>query len=1198
MKRLSLVVLAVLVAVATLGLTIPSHVFAQSASSTASLSGTISDSSGARVAQATVKLTCPEKGITRTFTTGAAGDFTFALLPAASYLLEVDAKGFQTTKQTGIVLQVGDAVTEDIPMKVIGNTEQVTVTEEMPLLQTEDSNVGTEITTKQVQELPLNYRNVVGLTLLNSSVNNQTQQQILTAGGTEDTADQDISFLSFGGGYFGSTAFILDGGWNVANGWGGVIYVPSVEDVQEFKVINNSFSAQYGWSTGNAVNIITKSGTNSYHGDVFDFLRNQALDANTYFNNLDKVKKSPDHREQFGGVIGGPLYIPGIYRHKDKTFFFFNYEGLRLNGAGVDHENVPTTPMESGDFSSFLGTTVVGTDALGRPIYAGAIYNPYTTRQVTATSGPNLGKTVTIRDAYAGNMIPSSGVGAIDSLAKAFASGNYWPGAVNPGGSTNFNASGAAPTTSNEYGIRIDHNFNDATRVYGRWSRKFESKTETPTFYGASDVGGPGQSNPNNRYSAALGASRIVTPTFIVSVNAEFNRWIEGNDVQGYGFKSSTLGLPGIIDTYSPQFPQVNIAGYAPLGARGGAGEDDTSNNTGTLSIDVSKIFKAHSLSFGFMDVLIQTNGGRLLPTAFNFNGNMTAGPDPTNPTGGTGNAFASFMAGAGVSGSTGFAAFPASTKYQRGLYIQDDWKVNNKLTVNLGLRYETQNPLTERHNEQAYFDYNVLNPISVEVGHPYYGAIVYNNSGNRSQYVPNWLDFAPRVGFAYSASPKLVVRGGFGIFYSTNLFGNNSNPGYSQSTGWSASLDGLTPNQSLARAFSTGVLAPTGNALQGLTNVGQAGGGIDPNRPDPETKQFMFGAQYAFNSDNLLDVSYIGNRGTKQVLGSETFGNGMNYGELSPSYLSMGSALNNMVANPFANAIKSSSCGLNNATVPAAQLLLPYPEFCGAATAQAQPVGFSNYNALQASFTHRMSHDLTFTASYTYSKFLDDVGGAGEWASTSNDFTSGGTIRNYYDLAADKSVDSTDIPQGLVMNYVYGLPVGKGKKFGSNMNAVENAVAGGWQISGLTSVKAGFPLSVANGGANPASLWGGNQHATMATGANMKSGTCGNGQAVGQGLCWFNPAAFTATPSYQFGNAPRYFSNLRAPGYVDTDLAIQKWFVVKELYRIQFRAEMFNAFNHANFTAPDIGFGDSNFGQIGNTEGARQVQLGLKIYR
>ena len=1198
MIRLRLVHLAVLMAVISMGLTFFSKLQAQTLSSTAALSGTISDPSGARVAKATVKVTDSEKGNTRSTTAGSAGEFSFALLPAGNYTLEATAPGFKTAKLTKIVLQAGDSLTENVSL-TIGTIEQVTVSESGALLQTEDANVSTEVASKQVEELPLNLRNVVGLVMLNSSVNNQTQQQVLAAGGAEDTADQDMSFLTFGGGFFGTTAFLLDGGWNVAGGWGGVVYVPAVDDTQEFKVTTNSFSAEYGWSTGNVVNMITRSGGSDFHFTLSDYLRNQKMDANTYFRNLSHLPITPDHRNQFAAAGGGPLYIPGIYRRRDKTFFFANYEGLRLSNAGTFSDNVPTTAQDAGNFSASLTSTVLGTDALGRNIYAGAIYNPYTTRQVLATSGPHAGQTVTIRDPYPGNIIPSSGPGAIDALAAKFVAGNFWPTPKNANGQYNFNVSGSQSTSSNEYGIRIDHHFTANTSMFGRYSRKLETKAGSPAYYGASDVGGPEVYNPDNRYSIATGASHIFSPTFVMNGTVEYNRWTEGNDTQSFGFKSSTLGLPGIIDKYSPQFPQIGFPqpGYAPLGATTGFGQASFANNVGNASVDFNNTRKSHSISFGYMGAVVDIYGGRIAPTQFNFSLAMTSGPDP-NSASTAGDAFASFIAGAGTGGSTGFNAFPASSYYLHGAYLEDDWKLNRKFTLNLGFRYEVQTPITARQNDQAYFDFHALNPISSASGVPAYGEIVYATPGHRNLYNFNWDDVAPRIGFAYNVVPKLVLRGGWGLYYSRNFYGNGPNPGYSQGTNWTPSVDGITVVQPLAQAFSTGVLPVTGNALHGLTNVGQGGGGVDPYHPDPRIKQFMFGFQYSLTPNDLLDVNYVGNRGTRIILG------GMNYGQLDPKYLSMGSALNTKVANPFAAAMNSlnlptSSCGLSSPTVSQAQLLLPYPEFCGSTSASEEPVGFDNYNSLQATFTHRVSLGLIFMASYTYSKFLDDAGGPEEWANISS---GGASIRNYYDLKAEKSVDGTDVPQSLALNYVYELPVGKGKTFGGSMSNLSDEILGGWQVSGITHVQGGFPLSI-NANNNSASLWGGNQHANL-TGAAFKTGTCGastsNAIAVGQKYCFFNPAAFSQAPAYTFGSAPRYFSNLRAPGYVDEDLGIQKWFHITEKFRLQFTGQMFNAFNHANFDSPDINLGDAGttMGEASNTQGPRQVQLSLKLVR
>jgi hypothetical protein len=1197
MTRLGLIISAVLVA--TVGAASLSKLCAQSRSTTAALSGTVTDPAGAVVPKATVKIVGPENGITREFVTDASGQFSFALLPPATYNLTISAKGFNTVKQEAITLAVGDSVADNVKLQIATASEQVTVESIAPLLQTENANISTELASKQIQELPLNLRNVLSFATLDSAVNVQGDRQLLAAGGSEDTADQDYSFLNFGGGYFGTNLFLLNGGYDTSQDWGGVLYVPAPEDTEQVKVTSYSFSAEYGFSTGNAINITTKAGTHDWHFVADEFIRNQNLDANLYFNNLAGTPRPDDHRNQFGIAGGGPLYIPGLYRQRDKTFFFANYEGLRLNGGLSYSAQMPTQAQLGGDFSSSLTTTTLGTDCLGRPIYQGQIYNPYS---VSTCANGSI-----VRDPYPGNIIPTTGVGAIDALAKKFATGNYWPAPKNPGGGFNFNTTVSAPTTSNEWGIRIDHNINANNRIYGQFSNKHEGKVQTGAFYGASNVAGPYVFDPNNRMFGVLGYSHVFSPTFVLSSTLFFIRNPGGNVVQGYPFKPSSLGLPGQLDSWTPQFPQVEFGNtfsgsgfYAPLGATQNSGQATFPKTNESLSIDASKILKTQSISIGYMGVRQNDDGGRLIPTVFNFSNQMTAGPDPSNLKGdSTGDALASFMVGAGnpgagSAGSTGFAAFPAPTYYMHGMYVQDDWKAKRNLTLNLGFRYDLQMPTTARHDEQAYFDLHALNPISATTGIPSYGQIVYNQPGDRGLWKLNLHDFAPRVGFSYAVMPKLVLRGGYGIYYARNFYGGNGpNPGYSTSGVWTSSADGVHVTTPLAQAFQTGLVPVTGNALRGLTQVGQSPSVVDRNRPEPMTQQFSFGFQYAFSPNDVLDVNFVGSRGRHITLG------GMNYGQLDPKYLAMGSALNSsMPTNPYATAL--SSLGLTAPSCPytMAQSLMPYPEYCGSVSAQGEPVGINNYNALQANFKHRFGAGLIFTASYTFSKFLSDTGGPEEWGAINGD-QGGSAIRNYYDLKADWSVDGNDIPHSLVLNYVYDLPVGRGKRFGTGMNRAEDAIVGGWEVSGITTAESGFPMSIGAGG-NSASVFGGGQHADL-TGQPLKSGHCGGTNGVpdipvGSKYCFFNPTAFAAPADFTFGNAPRYFSNLRAPKYVDEDLTFAKWFSLKERLRFQIGVQMFNAFNHPNFGIPNAGVGSPNMGLSSSTQGARQMQGVLKL--
>ena len=1146
----------------------------QTLASTASFSGWVSDPSGARVANASVTLTSAEKGITRTFKTDQEGSFSFALLPAGTYILTVEASGFKTLKQQGITLEVGQSVSQAINL-TIGSSEQVVVTAEAPLLQTDNANVGDEISTKQVTELPLNLRNVFNFVSLNSSVNNLAQGQTLNAGGEQGTADQDVSFFNFGGGFFGTTAFLLDGNWDTSAGWGGVIYVPSPDYVQEFKVQQNSFTAQYGWSTGNVINVVTKSGGSGLHGDAYDFLRNGKLDANSYFNDRNGTPKPNEHRNQFGVSLGGPVYIPGLYRQRNKTFFYFNYEGHRENDPLTATVNTtPIAAFRNGDFSSLLGGQI-GTDALCRPILKGQIYDPYSTHQATATCGPNIGTTVFIRNPIAGDNLANS-INGINGIGKTLV--NLYPAAINSGLTNNWSAAGVGGNNSDEISGRIDHNINDSTRLYGRYSYKREFKTESPTYWGANNPAGPGQVNPNNRWNVVVGFSHIFSPTFTMSANVGGMKWVEGNVMQSAGFKPSSLGFPTFVDASSAEFPVINPASYLSEGPLQGAGTATFPRSAESGSVDFVKAHGKHTLSFGYMGVAIDENGGRIAPTTFNFNNLFTAGPDPTSPTANTGDSIASLLLGVPASGNTGVNVSNVSRTWLHGTYLQDDWKVTPKLTVNLGLRWEVQRPVTDRFNRLARFNYSAVNPISSAVGATYLGQQVFATSGNRGQYDTSYKHFAPRIGFAYQLMPKLVMRGGYGVFFPSQYVNSPQIPGYSSSTPYVASLDGgLTPCSgcSLSNAFPNGPVPIVGNSLGGLTNVGFSVGAVNPTRKTYYTQQWMYGFQFAPTASDVIDVTYVGNHSVHVLVSS------LNLNQLDPKYFSMGSALTTAVANPFFGHITSSGCGLDQATVQQGQLLRPYPEFCDVNEVDA-PAGDGRYNALDLNYTHRVSQGLTLLASYTFSKFLDNVGGPNTWANANANF--GENIRNVYNLAAEKSVDATDVTHSLVVSYVYELPIGKGRKYGAGMSPVVNAIVGGWQTSGIATFKGGFPLHIFGPNLN-------------AFGVGQNVNVIGDYHVSNQSISqWFNPAAFQQAPQWTLGNAPRYFSDLRSPGYDNWDISVQKYFPIQERVRLQFRLDMFNAFNHPQFYAPNTTIG-GGFGTINATWSPRLMQAALKLY-
>jgi len=1180
----------VLVALATAAL---SGAWAQLATTTATLSGTVIDSTGAVIPQATVTIISDENGVHQMTTTNNSGHYSLAQLPPSTYTLTIQLSGFKQYEQRGIILNAAQSAVQDVTLVVGEQSQQVVVTAQASLLNTENANISTDISGKQAVELPLNLRNIYGLATLNSSVsNNSESQQVLGGGGTgTDNADQDISFLNFAGGFFGTSGFLLDGVWDTDPTWGAVIYVPSVDDVSEFKVQNNSFTAQYGWSTGNVINVTTKSGTSSFHGDIWEFYRNAALDANLWFNDYNGVPKEAFTRNQVGIAAGGPLYIPKLYKQHEKTFIYGVYEHLQLATPLIGTFTVPDQNYRAGNFGELLGPQV-GTDALGRPIYSGQIYNPHSTRAITAgqidpTTGLVATQTGYIRDPIPGNNVAS--LGPPNALGAQLIS--YYPNPSKAGLVNNFTPAATSPAASDEYSIRIDHNISNASRLYGRYSYKSEYKTQEPELFGADNPAGPGNLRPNNRYSIASGFTHIFSPTMTMNLTAGYEYWNQVSTNQSKGFLPSTLGLPSHLDQYNPEFPLVTVGSQSPLGPSDGA-ENSSIPPTTSAAADFDKLLGKHTLSFGFMFVNSGENYTGYPIADLDFNGTFTTGPNPDNPTGNTGNGLAQMLLGVLDGGNTEEGYNPAVTKRYWGWYLQDDYKPLRNLTLNMGIRYEIQGAPTYRHNAAAFFDPSTPNPIGTAVGETLPGALQFLSSGHRGVYDTDYTNWAPRIGFSYQALQKLVLRGGYGIFYPPTVYVSPSNPGsidgFSATTDVVSTLDGRTPNPAVTTSnpFPYGYVQTTGNSLGELQDVGYSVTSVFRKRSSPNTQQYMFGLQYALTSSDVIDVSFVGNHGTHIPFGT------LNRSQLNPSYLSLGtSVLNNLVPNPFYGHIASgaSSCALDQPTIPYSHLLEPYSQYCGV-TENYPAAGFDIYNSLQANYRHRFTSGLSVLVSYTFSKFIDNTEGTQTWAYVGNNAPA-----NNYNLAAEKSVDAGDTPQSAVINYVYDLPIGRGKAFGSHLNRAANAVVGGWEVSGIATFKSGIPLAILGYNVN-------------SYGGTPRPDLVGDPHAVHRSVHeWFNTGAFAYAPYGTFGDTPRYFSDLRAPSYTNFDTAILKnWSLFRET-RLQFRAELFNTFNHPQFYSPNPYYGgcdpnsssscSSGFGQITSSFPSREVQFSGKFY-
>lgn len=523
--------------------------WSQSQATSAQLSGTVLDENGASVPGAKVTLSNPDVNFAREATAGDNGLYTLTLIPPGKYELKVEKPGFNAFLQSNVVLAVGQSSTLDAKLQV-GNVNQVVeVTASAPVLNTGSADLGSEVSGKQAVELPLNIRNVYGLVALDSSVNNSQQTQALNPPGSQGNADQDISFFNFGGGRFGTTAFLLDGAWDGAGDWDGVIYVPSVDELQEFRIQTNTFSPQYGLSMGNVVNAVTKSGTRSFHGDAFEFLRNNNLDANNFFNNRNGLARPQFKRNQFGFTAGGPVYIPHFYKQRERTFIFGTYEGLRQQTPTTLVTTVPTALQRTGDFSQTFNSD--GTLA--------TIFNPFTTKSVNGQF---------VRTAFPGNKIPAP---LLDPVALNLM--KYYPAPNRPGdpvtGANNFVGTAGLPTNSDQYTIKVDHNVSEKQNFFGRWSQKRQFKQLEGEFFGANDPGGNGTLAPDNRLEGGMGYTYVFSPSFVMSLNAGWGRWVEARKPQGVPFDVTQVGLPAALNTYSPPgaFPNITLSGYQNLGS-------------------------------------------------------------------------------------------------------------------------------------------------------------------------------------------------------------------------------------------------------------------------------------------------------------------------------------------------------------------------------------------------------------------------------------------------------------------------------------------------------------------------------------------------------------------------------------------------------------------------------------------------------
>ncbi len=1116
--------------------------FAQSY--TASIRGVVTDPSQAGVPGAKVIATDVSRNAEHVAVTDVAGRYVLTSLPPGKYTLAVEAAGFKRYSQSAFELQVAQQAQVDVPLAVGPVTESITVTAEAPLLETGTSSLGKVVNNRSIINLPLNTRNVYSLIFLTPGVtgsigNNYNSMSYSVNGARATMMDTIIDGVT--------------GSFPTVNGFTGISVFPSVDAIDEFKVMGANYPAEYGRSLGSVLNVVFKSGTNQWHGSAYEFLRNSVLDANNFFDNRRGQKLASFKRNQFGGTASGPI-------RKDKTFFMGSYEGLRERSLASNTFSVPTLRERQGDFSQ----TFAGPSQLVR------IFDPTTTR--ANPSGPGF-----IRDPFPNNVIPRE---RFDPVAVNVIRYYPLPNATgNPiTNRENYSQSGARGIDIDQWDIRADHHFTSRQKFFARYSHR-HTKDVPPIYFPKELTIAEGRVVQENRVRGAVADySYLLSPTTILAARLGFARTLFVFDNQGLGFLPSSLGLPKDIDTVVDRamFPRFGASGYVSLG-----GSDHRWNAfmSYTALANITKVHGAHTLKFGYEGRLLRVNVWEARSAGtFNFSAGFTQGPDPTRASSTAGNSIASLLLGTGTSDNVliqGWKNVASQSFYHAG-YLQDDWRITPKVTLNLGLRYDLDTPRTERYNRMNSFDPFAPSPLASRV--PQFpnlrGGVVFVGVEGRSRHQYHWdrNNLAPRVGLAWQATPRTVVRAGYAhVFGPSNQAAQGTvGPfGFRTEYPWVTSLDnGLTPFNYLRNPYPQS-FRPLPGASEG--RLTQAGANLQAPLQDtvtPWSRQWNINIQQELPAQILLEVAYVGTRGQQLARAGES---GLDLNQLDPQYLSLGPRLNERVANPFFGIVNNGV--LVSPTISRAQLLRPYPQFTSIIPLYSSGAS-SIYHSLQVTATKRLSHGLQFEGSYTWAKNLDD----------------GMTHQNSYDVAASRSLAGIDLAHRFVVSSIYELPFGRGRRFGANASRLVNAVLGGWQFNGITTFQSGTPLGISAN--NTAGLF------NPVTRANNNGQSGKRSGPVHQRLNrYFDTSVFSQPPPFTFGNLAATLPDIRNDGVRNFDLSIFKEFLPMERLRVQFRAEMLNAFNTPRFGNPNTSVTSSSFGVISlQANDPRQVQLGLKF--
>ncbi len=1138
------------------------------------ISGNVLDEGKSVIQGAAVKITNVAMGTSISLVTNDNGFYQAPYLLPGTYQITVEIKGFKKYIRDGIILRVNDNIEIDIAMEIGDVGESVTITADAPALETTSGSMGQVIDARRVAELPIPHGDPFKLMGLAAGVSFSRDQRL-----DRPFEPTHIVGYSIAGTRANRSDVTIDGVPSTSTANAGEViasFVPPQDLVQEFKVQTATFDAQFGNTEGGVTNLSIKSGTNSLHGTAYWTKMPPGLFANDFFANKAGQPRPDFTYTRWGGTVGGPVRVPKLYDGRNRTFFMYGIEGIpearpRNNGTF----NIPTEKMRSGDFSELLAANS-----------GYQIYNPFTARR----DGSRIR-----RDPFPGNIIPAN---LINPIAKKFVD-TYLPKPTSKGaadGTGNFAQPDLVENIkylSNT--IRIDHVVNERHRIFGRASW-YNRDSDYNNYYRNIATGN------TFLFKSRQGAFDHVwtlSPTIVLNSRYGYNRFIRGTDSNpgNRGFDLTSLGFPAYFNSIIPEdirrFPRFDINQYQGTAVGGELRPTDTHSFNST----VNQTIGSHSIKYGMEFRSYRETDkffGNNQTGQFTFGANWTRGPlDNTAIPSDLGFSFASFLLGLPTGGSISIPADYAEQSTTTGVFIHDDWKVNRRLTLNLGLRYEVEGALTERFNKSVRgFDYFASQPmeaavranllrIPVQGVNPdqffVRGGLTFAgvNGEPRGLYKTPRNNYMPRFGFAYKMTDKTVVRGGYGIFFGFlgQRRGDVNQIGFSSTVPLNVSLDnGLTFIETLNNPFETyknGLPAPLG-ASEGIrTFLGQNISFFLERPYSPYNQRWELSLQRELPAGYVVEIAYVGNRGTHAEISRDI-------NALPNQYLSTSTTRDNttnsyltaLVANPFAGQMPASAgSAFRSTTIARQQLLRPYPQFGSVTTSNNN--GYSWYHSLQANANKRFGNGYTFGLSYTWSKFMEAI-----------------SYLNAADPLPTETISDFDRTHRLALNGIYELPFGKGRRLLSNVNKFGSYFISGWQVSGVYQFQSGAPINFGN-------IFFNGSFDDIDLPSSQRSTDR-----------WFNTAAgfVTASAAQPVSNIrtfPLRLSNVRTDAINNVDLSVIKKTEILEGKNIEFRAEFINAFNHVLLPAPNTNVTQASFGQIiasNQANYARRIQLTLKF--